>query len=88
MRPRPKTRPPESIGSPGSPVVRQGRQALAAVLLEGFERRPISDLSAGRFQRVLFVRLLLEDSPVLQAWERPDRDWLRNVPVSGHLQKK
>lgn len=44
---------------------REARQALAAVGLEGFERRPISDLSAGQFQRVLFARLLLQDSPVI-----------------------
>jgi zinc/manganese transport system ATP-binding protein len=43
----------------------KARQALAAVGLEGFERRPISDLSAGQFQRVLFARLLLQDSPVI-----------------------
>jgi zinc/manganese transport system ATP-binding protein len=33
--------------------------------LEGFERRPISDLSEGQFQRVLFARLLLQDAPVI-----------------------
>ena len=43
----------------------QARQALAAVGLEGFERRPISNLSAGQFQRVLFARLLLQDCPVI-----------------------
>ncbi len=43
----------------------QAREALASVGLEGFERRPISDLSAGQFQRVLFVRLLLQDCPVI-----------------------
>ncbi|MFZ5448644.1 MAG: metal ABC transporter ATP-binding protein [Thermodesulfobacteriota bacterium] len=41
------------------------RQALAAVGLAGFERRPISNLSAGQFQRVLFARLLLQDCPVI-----------------------
>ncbi len=44
---------------------RKARQALAAVGLEGFERRPISDLSVGQFQRVLFARLLLQDAPVI-----------------------
>lgn len=44
---------------------RKTRQALAAVGLEGFERRPISDLSVGQFQRVLFARLLLQDAPVI-----------------------
>lgn len=37
-------------------------KALAAVGLEGFERRPVGSLSAGQFQRVLFARLLLQDA--------------------------
>jgi len=44
---------------------RQARQSLAAVGLDGFERRPIGNLSAGQFQRVLFARLLLQDCPVI-----------------------
>jgi zinc/manganese transport system ATP-binding protein len=44
---------------------RKARETLAAVGLEGFERRPISDLSEGQFQRVLFARLLLQDAPVI-----------------------
>jgi zinc/manganese transport system ATP-binding protein len=43
----------------------QARQALDSVGLEGFEQRPINDLSAGQFQRVLFARLLLQDCPVI-----------------------
>jgi zinc/manganese transport system ATP-binding protein len=43
----------------------QARQALAAVGLNGFELRPIGNLSAGQFQRVLFARLLLQDCPVI-----------------------
>ena len=43
----------------------QAGQALASVGLDGFERRPIGDLSAGQFQRVLFARLLLQDCPVI-----------------------
>lgn len=43
----------------------QARQALAAVGLEGFDRRAIGNLSAGQFQRVLFARLLLQDCPVI-----------------------
>lgn len=43
----------------------KAREALASAGLAGFERRPISDLSAGQFQRVLFVRLLLQDCPVI-----------------------
>jgi zinc/manganese transport system ATP-binding protein len=40
-------------------------RAIAAVGLEGFERRGISELSAGQFQRVLFARVLLQDAPVI-----------------------
>ncbi len=40
-------------------------EALAAVGLEGFERRQIGSLSAGQFQRVLFARLLLQDARVI-----------------------
>jgi zinc/manganese transport system ATP-binding protein len=43
----------------------QAGQALASVGLDGFERRPIGDLSAGQFQRVLFARLLLQDCPII-----------------------
>jgi zinc/manganese transport system ATP-binding protein len=45
----------------------QGRieEALAAVGLIGFERRPISTLSGGQMQRALFARLLLQDSPLI-----------------------
>jgi zinc/manganese transport system ATP-binding protein len=40
-------------------------EALAAVGLTGFERRPIGTLSGGQMQRALFARLLLQDSPVI-----------------------
>ncbi len=40
-------------------------EALAAVGLEGFEKRPIGSLSAGQFQRTLFARLLLQDAAVI-----------------------
>ncbi|MFC7054200.1 metal ABC transporter ATP-binding protein [Hansschlegelia quercus] len=43
----------------------QGRRALAAVGLEGFERRPVGTLSAGQFQRALFARLLMQDAEVI-----------------------
>ena len=36
--------------------------AMAAVGLEGFARRPIGSLSGGQIQRVLFARLLLQDA--------------------------
>jgi len=41
------------------------QRALAAVGLNGFERRGIAELSAGQFQRVLFARVLLQDAPVI-----------------------
>jgi zinc/manganese transport system ATP-binding protein len=39
--------------------------ALRDVGLNGFERRSISELSAGQFQRVLFARVLLQNAPVI-----------------------
>jgi zinc/manganese transport system ATP-binding protein len=41
------------------------RRALAAVGLEGFERRQIGTLSAGQFQRVLFARLIVQDAELI-----------------------
>jgi zinc/manganese transport system ATP-binding protein len=40
-------------------------EALAAVGLTGFEKRPISDLSGGQVQRVMFARLLLQDADLI-----------------------
>jgi zinc/manganese transport system ATP-binding protein len=40
-------------------------QALSTVGLEGFESRAISNLSGGQFQRVMFARMLLQESPVV-----------------------
>jgi len=40
-------------------------EALAAVGLTGFERRPMATLSGGQMQRALFARLLLQDSAVI-----------------------
>ncbi|KAB0676423.1 metal ABC transporter ATP-binding protein [Aureimonas leprariae] len=55
-------------------LTRQGteaaRAAVAAVGLEGFERRPIAELSTGQFQRVLFARLVLQD-PKLVLLDEP-----------------
>jgi zinc/manganese transport system ATP-binding protein len=39
--------------------------ALAAVGLNGFERRPIGALSGGQTQRLLFARLMLQDAPII-----------------------
>ena len=44
---------------------RQAEEALVAVGLDGFGRRPIASLSAGQFQRVLFARMLLQNCPVI-----------------------
>ena len=41
------------------------RDALHMVGLEGLSRRAIGTLSAGQFQRVLFARLIVQDSPVI-----------------------
>ena len=43
----------------------RAQQALAAVGLEGFERRPVETLSAGQFQRVLFARLIAQDAGLI-----------------------
>lgn len=40
-------------------------EALAAVGLSDFERRPIASLSGGQFQRALFARLLLQDASII-----------------------
>jgi zinc/manganese transport system ATP-binding protein len=40
-------------------------EALAAVGLGGFERRPIGTLSGGQMQRALFARLLLQDADLI-----------------------
>jgi zinc/manganese transport system ATP-binding protein len=41
------------------------QEALAAVGLTGFERRPIGTLSGGQMQRALFARLLLQDARLI-----------------------
>jgi zinc/manganese transport system ATP-binding protein len=40
-------------------------QAIGAVGLTGFENRPISTLSGGQMQRMLFARLLLQDARLI-----------------------
>jgi zinc/manganese transport system ATP-binding protein len=41
------------------------RAALAAVGLDGFERRAIGTLSGGQVQRMLFARLLVQDASII-----------------------
>lgn len=53
------------FGGISRPIAARAREALAAVGLEGFERRPVGSLSSGQFQRVLFARLLLQDARVI-----------------------
>jgi zinc/manganese transport system ATP-binding protein len=53
------------FGGMNNELWQKARAALALVGLEGFEGRPISDLSAGQFQRILFVRLLLQECPII-----------------------
>jgi zinc/manganese transport system ATP-binding protein len=60
--------------------------AMAATGLEGFDDRPIGDLSVGEFQRALFARVLLQnasvillDEPFLAVDERTIEDLLRLV---------
>jgi zinc/manganese transport system ATP-binding protein len=43
----------------------RAHDALSAVGLEGFAPLPVSALSAGQFQRVLFARLLVQDASVI-----------------------
>ena len=45
--------------------VRRARAALAAVGLEGFERKQVGALSAGQLQRALFARLMLQDAGIV-----------------------
>jgi zinc/manganese transport system ATP-binding protein len=41
------------------------REAIAAVGLDGFEKRPIGTLSGGQLQRMLFARLLMQDAALI-----------------------
>mgnify|MGYP002133713073 FL=1 len=49
----------------GGGLRREVDEALATVGLLGCAQRPISDLSVGQFQRVLFARLLLQDADLI-----------------------
>jgi zinc/manganese transport system ATP-binding protein len=54
-----------AFGAISADMAGRARDALAAVGLDGFERRAIGSLSAGQFQRVLFARLLLQDAKII-----------------------
>jgi len=54
-----------AFGAIGRPEREKIHAAIAAVGLTGFERRPIATLSGGQMQRVLFARLLLQDSRLI-----------------------
>jgi len=54
-----------AFGTIGGRQTAKIETAIAAVGLEGFERRAIGTLSGGQMQRTLFARLLLQDSPVI-----------------------
>ncbi|WP_028536461.1 metal ABC transporter ATP-binding protein [Paludibacterium yongneupense] len=53
------------FGRVGSAGWRAARAALAMVGLEDFAERPISALSSGQFQRVLFARILVQDARLI-----------------------
>ena len=53
------------FGGIGRADGRRIEEAVAAVGLTGFERRPVSTLSGGQMQRALFARLLLQDAAVI-----------------------
>jgi zinc/manganese transport system ATP-binding protein len=41
------------------------RRALRDVGLDGYEKRPIGELSGGEFQRALFARVIAQDAPII-----------------------
>ena len=43
----------------------QVQMAIKTVGLEGFERRPIGNLSSGQFQRVMFARMFVQDAQLI-----------------------
>jgi zinc/manganese transport system ATP-binding protein len=53
------------FGGMGKPAGEKIAQALASVGLNGFENRPIGTLSGGQMQRMLFARVLLQDSRLI-----------------------
>ncbi len=53
------------FGRIGMGVRTRIEDAITAVGLTGFERRPIGNLSGGQMQRALFARLLLQDADII-----------------------
>ena len=53
------------LGAVRGELAAKVEQAIAAVGLEGFERRPIGSLSGGQLQRTLFARLLIQDAQLI-----------------------
>lgn len=54
-----------AFGRVGGTDAARVAEALSAVGLTGFERRPIAALSGGQVQRVMFARLLLQDAELI-----------------------
>lgn len=54
-----------ALGRIGTAHWQRCHAALAAVGLQGFERRGIDTLSGGQLQRALFARLMLQDAPIV-----------------------
>ncbi len=54
-----------SLGAVTPALAKRAIDALAAVGLADFRRRPIRSLSAGQFQRVLFARMLLQEAQLI-----------------------
>lgn len=54
-----------AFGGVGRAERRRIDAAIAAVGLEGFERRAVGTLSGGQMQRVMFARLVLQDAAVI-----------------------
>lgn len=54
-----------AFGSVGRDGARRVAEALETVGLAGFERRPISTLSGGQFQKTLFARLLVQNASLI-----------------------
>lgn len=54
-----------AFGAAGPADIHRATEAMEAVGLHGFERRPLATLSAGQFQRALFARMLLQDAEII-----------------------